>query len=172
MRNLKEIAKENGLEVINVGTSYGVKESEAIVGFKSLKEAQELADKENMVIQIFKNENGTSNCYTEYSNSVLDDFDIFQSYKEKYTVFTNEDVEHFQEVDIDERIEDGEFANESEREAWLKEMHEIKNRIANLKDDEFIYLDNDGNYSEAMSKTATDNTDEFGNHFIIGVTFE
>lgn len=169
MRNLKEIAKENGLEVINVGTSYGVKESEAIVGFESLEEAQELADKEGMNVCVFKNKNNTSSCFTKECENPYQEFNNIETYSD-YTIFRNTDAENFQEIDIDETLDSKEFANDKERKAWLKEMNEIKNCIASLADDEFIYLDNNGEYSEPLKEKAMSTVGTSGDFYIIGVS--
>ena len=54
MKNLKELAKQNNLETINVGTSYGLHEYDAIVGFKSFSEAVDFADENKLKVAAFK----------------------------------------------------------------------------------------------------------------------
>lgn len=56
MKNLNELARMNNLSVINFGTSYGLKEGEAIIGFASFQDAVEFAEKNKMKVATFKNE--------------------------------------------------------------------------------------------------------------------
>lgn len=163
---LNEIARINNLETISVGTSYGLKEGEAIVGFASFAEAKEFAENSGLRIASFKNEGGTSSCYQLYDENPCAGFDVLGNY-ENFTRFFKGDEEEFQSVDIDERIENEEFSEE-EKAAFLKEMNAVKARIESLADDEFIYLDNSGVYSEPLKKEDTSALRD-GDLYVIGV---
>ena len=165
MKNISELANQNNLSVINIGTSFGLKEGEAVVGFTSFQEAVDFAEKNNMKVATFKNEGETSSIYTLFDESPRAGFDVLNYYND-FTKFFKGDAENFQEVDIDETLENSDFT-EKEREEFLKDMSVIKTRIENLAEDEFIYLDNSG-YSEPMKKEDT-SVLQNGNLYIIGV---
>lgn len=164
MKNISELANQNNLSVINIGTSFGLKEGEAIVGFASYQEAVDFAEANNMKVATFKNEGETSSIYTIFDESPRAGFDVLGNY-EDFTKFFKGDAENFQEVDIDETLENSDFT-EDEREEFLKDMSVIKTRIENLAEDEFIFLDNSG-YSEPMKKEDTSVLQD-GNLYIIG----
>ena len=165
MKNISELANQSNLSVINIGTSFGLKEGEAVVGFTSFQEAVDFAEKNNMKVATFKNEGETSATYTLFDESPRAGFDVLGNY-EDVTKFFKGDEESFQELDIDETLENSDFT-EDEREEFLKDMNIIKARIENLAEDEFIYLDNSG-YSEPMRKEDT-SVLRNGNLYIIGV---
>lgn len=165
MKNISELANQNNLSVINIGTSFGLKEGEAIVGFASFQEAVDFAEKNNMKVATFMNEGETSATYTLFDESPRAGFDVLGNY-EDFTKFFKGDVENFQEIDIDETLENSDFTEE-EREEFLKDMNIVKTRIENLAEDEFIYLDNSG-YSEPMKKEDT-SVLRHGNLYVIGV---
>jgi hypothetical protein len=165
MKNISELANQNNLSVVNIGTSFGLKEGEAVVGFNSFQEAVDFAEKNNMKVASFKNEGETSSIYTLFDESPRAGFDVLGNY-EDFTKFFKGDAENFQEVDIDETLENSDFT-EDEREEFLKDMSVIKTRIENLAEDEFIFLDNSG-YSEPMKKEDTSVLQD-GNLYVIGV---
>ena len=108
MKNISEIANQNNLSVINVGTSFGLKEGEAVVGFTSFQEAVDFAEKNNMKVATFKNEGETSSIYTLFDESPRAGFDVLGNYEE-FTKFFKGDAENFQEIDIDESLENSDF---------------------------------------------------------------
>lgn len=165
MKNISELANQNNLSVVNIGTSFGLKEGEAVVGFTSFQEAVDFAEKNNMKVATFKNEGETSSIYTLFDESPRAGFDVLGNYAD-VTKFFKGDAENFQEIDIDETLENSDFT-EDEREEFLKDMSVIKTRIENLAEDEFIFLDNSG-YSEPMKKEDT-SVLQNGNLYIIGV---
>lgn len=165
MKNISELANQDNLSVINFGTSFGLKEGEAIVGFASFQEAVDFAEKNNLKVATFKNEGETSSIYTLFDESPRAGFDVLGNYKD-FTKFFKGDAENFQEVDIDDTLENSDFTEE-EREEFLKDMNIVKARIENLAEDEFIYLDNSG-YSEVQKKEDT-SVLRNGNLYIIGV---
>lgn len=167
MKNLKDLAKANNLSIINIGTSFGLKEGEAVVGFASFQEAIDLAEKNNMKVATFKNEGETASVYTLYDDAPRSGFDVLSHY-ENYTKFFKGDEQEFEEIDINETIESMDFDNKQEKSEWLENMREIKDRIANLKDGEFIYLDNSGVYSDVLKTEDTFDTYN-GNSYVIGV---
>lgn len=163
--NISELANQNNLSVINIGTSFGLKEGEAVIGFSSFQEAVDFAEKNNMKVATFKNEGETSATYTLFDESPRAGFDVLGNY-EDFTKFFKGDAEAFQEIDIDETLENSDFTDE-DREEFLKDMNVVKTRIENLAEDEFIYLDNSG-YSESLKKEDT-SVLRNGNLYIIGV---
>lgn len=165
MKNISELANQNNLSVINIGTSFGLKEGEAVIGFTSFQEAVDFAEKNNMKVATFKNEGETSSIYTLFDESPRAGFDVLNSYKD-FTKFFKGDAENFQEVDIDETLENSDFT-ENERKEFLKDMNAVKARIESLAEDEFIFLDNSG-YSEPMKKEDTSVLQD-GNLYVIGV---
>ena len=165
IEDLDRILKENGLYTIKAGTTFGLYEYDAVAGFASLEAAEEFAEKYGLNVNAFRNEGGTSPCYVLYDESPHAEFDVYSQYKEHAT-FCKGDAEVFQEVDIDERIENEDFSEE-EKAAFLKEMNAVKARIESLADDEFIYLDNSGVYSEPLKKEDT-SVEHNGDYYVIG----
>lgn len=163
MTNIKDLASKNCLYTINVNN--GV--DNAIVGFSTFAEAKDFADKHNMRVVSFKNAGGTSNSYEVYDDYPRAAFDVL-SHFEDYTKFFKGDENDFEEVDIKETVESMDFDSEQEKSEWLENMREIKDRIANLKDGEFIYLDNSGVYSDVLK---VEDTFEIynGTEYVIGV---
>lgn len=147
---LKNIAKANDLELVKVGNF-----DEAITGFKNFEQAQKLADENELRIVSIK-QKGNGNF--EYDcGGVYKAIDVLEQYKQtnKYTLFFKGDAEHFQEVDIDETLQwmKEDEASEEEIAEFLKERNEIKARIENLTDNQFIALDCANSvYSEALNK--------------------
>lgn len=160
---IKDLAIKNGLDTINVNN--GV--NNAIIGFASFTEAKDFADEHNMRVVSFKNAGGTSSSYEVYDDCPRAAFDVLSHY-EDYTKFFKGDEDEFQSVDINEVLENNEFSSEQEKSEWLENMREIKDRIANLKDGEFIYLDNSGVYSDVLKTEDTFDTYN-GNSYVIGV---
>ena len=160
---IKDLAIKNGLDTINVNN--GV--NNAIIGFASFTEAKDFADEHNMRVVSFKNAGGTSNSYEVYDDCPRAAFDVLSHY-EDYTKFFKGDEDEFQSVDINEVLENNEFSSEQEKSEWLEEMQAVKTRIANLKDGEFIYLDNSGVYSDVLKVEDTFDTHN-GNSYVIGV---
>lgn len=149
-QELKNIAKANDLELVKVGNF-----DEAITGFKNFEQAQKLADENELRIVSIK-QKGNGNF--EYDCGGVDQaFNILCLYEadNNYTLFFKGDAEKFQECDIDETLawmkEDE--ASEEEIAEFLKERNEVKARIENLADDQFIALDCANSvYSEALNK--------------------
>lgn len=147
---LKNIAKANDLELVKVGNF-----DEAITGFKNFEQAQKLADENELRIVSIK-QKGNGNF--EYDCGGVDQaFNILCLYEadNNYTLFFKGDAEKFQECDIDETLawmkEDE--ASEEEIAEFLKERNEVKARIENLTDDQFIALDCANSvYSEVLNK--------------------
>lgn len=166
MKNISELANANNLETINVGTSYGLHEYDAIVGFKSFSEAVDFADENKLKVAAFKKETSASN-YQLDDDAPRSGFDVLSHY-ENYTKFFKGDEQEFEDVDINETIESMDFDSEQEKSEWIESMREIKDRIANLKDGEFIYLDNSGVYSDVLKVEDTFDTHN-GNSYVIGV---
>lgn len=149
---LKNIAKANGLEVANVGFA-----KVALYGFDNFEQAEDFAGKNNLeVVEIKKKGNGNF----EYSTCCIDyGYDVVEAYENRgnYVLFFKGDAEDFQEYEIDETLEwlkDDEIS-ESEITTFLKEMNEVKAKIENLADDEFIAKDYDGNFTNVLKKHST-----------------
>lgn len=110
-------------------------------------------------------ENNTSEVYVNTGETPRFEYNVLAQY-EDFTRFCNEDADEFQKIDIDERLENEDFSEE-EKEEFLKNMNIVKERIKNLADNEFIYIDNGGCYSEAIKETDT-GTIINGDYYIIG----
>ena len=137
-QELKNIAKQNGLELVKVNNI-----DDAICGFKSFSQAQELADKYNLNVVLIQAKQGSSNY--EYKGSMTSAIDVFEQYKqnENFIFFTKGDAEEFQEYEINEILEwmKEDEASESEITTFLKDMNEVKAKIESLTDNEFIAKD-------------------------------
>nr|DAS41074.1 MAG TPA: hypothetical protein [Caudoviricetes sp.] len=164
MANLNELKKKYNLDIIKVGEN-GVAESEALVGFSSIEQAREIAEAEGLVLGEYMSENNTSEVYVNTGETPRFEYNVLAQY-EDFTRFCNEDADEFQKIDIDERLENEDFSEE-EKEEFLKNMNIVKERIKNLADNEFIYIDNGGCYSEAIKETDM-GTIINGDYYIIG----
>lgn len=165
MTNLNDLKKKYNLSVIKVGEN-GLAVSQALVGFKSLEQAQDIAQKEGLKVCEYMNEGNTSSVYVKTGETPCFEYNILVQY-EGYTKFYKEDVEEFQKIDIDERLETEDFTEE-ERRSFLEEMSIVKERIQNLTDGEFIILDNSGEYSEPIKENDMGAIIN-GDYYIIGV---
>jgi len=147
---LKNIAKANDLELVKVGNF-----DEAITGFENFAQAEKIAEENDLRIVSIK-QKGNGNF--EYDCGGVDQaFNILCLYEadNNYTLFFKGDAEKFQECDIDETLawmkEDDVI--EDEIAEFLKERNEVKARIENLTDDQFIALDCANSvYSEVLNK--------------------
>nr|DAM56660.1 MAG TPA: hypothetical protein [Caudoviricetes sp.] len=151
-QELKNIAKANDLELVKVGNF-----DEAITGFKNFAQAEKIAEENELDIVIIRKK-GNGNF--EYDcGGVYKAIDVLEQYKQtnKYTLFFKGDAEDFQEYDIDEILEWMKEEEKSEKEikAFLAEMNEVKAKIENLADDEFIAKDYDGNFTDVLKKHNT-----------------
>lgn len=151
-QELKNIAKANDLELVKVGNF-----DEAITGFKNFEQAEKLAEENELeIVEIKKKGNGNF----EYSTCCIDyGYDVVEAYKNRgnYVLFFKGDAKDFQEYEIDEILEwmKEEEKSEKEIEAFLAEMNEVKAKIENLADDEFIAKDYDGNFTDVLKKHNT-----------------
>ena len=114
--------------------------------------------------------NGVNNAIIGFSSftEAKDFADKHNMRVEDYTKFFKGDENDFEEVDIKETVESIDFDSEKEKSEWIESMYEVKDRIANLKDGEFIYLDNSGVYSDVLKVEDTFDTHN-GNSYVIGV---
>ena len=168
-QELKNIAKENHLEVISHANKYDT----VITGFKNYEEAKEFADKyeRNLyLIDIQPNAEFYAEAYprtekvdTSYLRSIFVDKDIKevkeQFCKGEFIYFDNSHVEDFQQVDIDETVEwmREEEKSEKEIEEFLTEMNGIKKQIEELADNEIIVKDiNEGRFFKVLSRCEKD----------------
>ena len=153
-QELKNIATQNGLELVKVNNI-----DDAICGFKSFSQAQEIADKYDLRLLTIKRK-GSGN-YEYDGCGISDDINVLEQYEQThcYTIFLKGDEVQFQEVDIDETLEQmkEDEASQEEIAEFLKEMNEIKAKIESLTDDQFIALDcANGTYTEVLPKMAAD----------------
>nr|DAW61978.1 MAG TPA: hypothetical protein [Caudoviricetes sp.] len=153
-QELKNIATQNGLELVKVNNM-----DDAICGFKSFSQAQEIADKYDLRLLTIKRK-GSGNY--EYDDcGISDDINVLEQYEQTncYTIFLKGDEVQFQEIDIDETLEQMKENEASQEEIaeFLEEMNEIKAKIESLTDDQFIALDcANGTYSKILPKMAAD----------------
>lgn len=149
-QELKNIAKENNLDFVFVNNT-----DNAICGFKNFKQAEELAELHNLNIVLIQANQGSNNY--EYKGSMTSAIDVFEQYKQNdnFIFFTKGDADEFQEYEINETLEwlKEDEVSESEITGFLKEMNEVKAKIENLTDNEFIAKDiRTGQFTDILTK--------------------
>lgn len=140
METLREIAEANNLQIIETTperNGYPSKLRDAIIGFDSFKEAQELADKHGLSIEVFETKDGWSlwyrSGYTKYEA-----FNISaETFGDNYHAFSNDiDEDEFIEIEIIPLIED--ISDFTKLQELIDTKKEIYDAIENAEDDELV----------------------------------
>lgn len=158
-QELMNIAKENGLKVANI-EDLGTVVYDFFDFNKAVEFAKEYKLEDN--IHVIRKEDGNLEEveYVVYSDDYtgLDyGFNLLERYKndeQEVIQFFKGDAEYFQEHDINEIIEcmKEEEKSEEEIEKFLAEMNEVKTKIENLSDGEFISKSCNGDFTDVLPK--------------------
>lgn len=168
MIDIEDIAYENGLELIETTSAWngypqGLKK--AIIGFDSFEQADELAKKNGLSIEIFTKRDGW-NLWYRTGNKALSPFErSAEECGDDYREFSNEDLEEFYENEVQPSVSD--FADFASLRSFLDNKEKIYDKIEEADDDELV-ITLDGNYYETIKKTTMSYCYDT-HHFAIGL---
>ena len=154
--SLQYIAYENGLTYIETSSQpngYPTNIKGAIIGLSSFKEAQKLADENNLSIELFTKKDGqdlwyrTGNLAHEPMKNSSEDFGDNYSKLEKMS------ESEFLENEVSERLKDLIDAGENfeSLKEYIKEQEKLFNEIESMEDDEIV-ITCQGEYYETIKK--------------------
>ena len=148
---IEDIAYENGLDLIQTtseSNGYPSNIKPAIIGFESFAEAQEIADKYDLSIEHFQKRDGWS-LWFRNGNTADEAYEMTdETFGANAMVYYKQDIEHFQENEIDAFIED---YDEDDREDFIAEKMEILEHLRSMEDDEAVLTD-EGRFVEVIKQ--------------------
>lgn len=169
--SLDDIASECDLELIETtssGNGYPSDLKCAIIGFDTFEQAQELADKHNLDIEIFTKKDGwqlwrrTNNWANKAFENSADD------YGDDYSQFNGGmSEEDFFEQEVEPIISDNNFATFEELKDFIETKEIIYQEIENAEDDELV-ITNCGMYYETIKAKSMRFYNDT-NHSVIGL---
>ena len=153
MTNLTTLAKQENLELISTTDSqngYPHNEMQAVIGFDSFEQAEELAEKNNLSVEIFTKRNG-NDFWFRTGNKAYEAFERESAdYGEDCTTYTKEDVEKYYTNEIEGMLSD--FEDLDELSAFVDSHKAIYAAIKNLKDGELLVVC-DGEICDTVQQT-------------------
>ena len=153
MTNLTTLAKQENLELISTTDSqngYPHNEMQAVIGFDSFEQAEELAEKNNLSVEIFTKRNGNDFWFrTGYKA-----YEAFERESADYgagcDTYTKEDAEKYYANEIEGML--SEFEDLDELSAFVDSHKAIYTAIKNLKDNELLVVC-DGEVCDTVQQT-------------------
>ena len=153
MTNLTTLAKQENLELISTTDSqngYPHNEMQAIIGFDNFEQAEELAEKNNLSVEIFTKRNG-NDFWFRTGNKAYEAFERESAdYGEDCTTYTKEDVEKYYTNEIEGMLSD--FEDLDELSAFVDSHKAIYAALKNLKDGELLVVCN-GEVCDTVQQT-------------------
>ena len=153
MTNLATLAKQDNLELISTTDSangYPSNEMQAIIGFDHYEQAEELAEKNNLSVEIFTKRNG-NDFWFRTGNKAYEAFERESAdYGEDCTTYTKEDVEKYYTNEIEGMLSD--FEDLDELSAFVDSHKAIYAALKNLKDGELLIVCN-GEVCDTVQQT-------------------
>lgn len=153
MTNLTTLAKQENLELISTTDSqngYPHNEIQAIIGFDNFKQAEELAEKNNLSVEIFTKHNG-NDFWFRTGNKAYEAFErVSADYGEDCETYTKEDVEDYYANEVEGMLSD--FEDLDELSAFVDSRKAIYAAIKKLKDGELLVV-RDGEVCDTVQQT-------------------
>lgn len=153
MTNLTTLAKQENLELISTTDSpngYPSNEMQAVIGFNNYEQAEELAEKNNLSVEIFTKRNG-NDFWFRTGNKAYEAFERESAdYGEDCTTYTKEDVEKYYANEIEGMLSD--FEDLDELSAFVDSHKAIYAALKNLKDGELLIVCN-GEVCDTVQQT-------------------
>lgn len=153
MTNLATLAKQDNLELISTTDSpngYPGNEMQAIIGFDNYEQAAELAEKNNLSVEIFTKRDG-NDFWFRTGNKAYEAFERESAdYGEDCTTYTKEDVEDYYANEVEGMLSD--FEDLDELSAFVDSRKAIFAAIKNLKDGELLVVCN-GEVCDTVQQT-------------------
>ena len=153
MTNLTTLAKQENLELISTTDSsngYPSNEMQAIIGFDNYEQAEELAEKNNLSVEVFTKCDG-NDFWFRTGNKAYEAFERESAdYGEDCTTYTKEDVEKYYANEIEGML--SEFEDLDELSAFVDSHKAIYAALKNLKDGELLIVCN-GEVCDTVQQT-------------------
>lgn len=167
-RNLEDIAYENGLELIETTSGwngYPQGLQKAIIGFDSFEQADELAKKNGLSIEIFSKRDGW-NLWYRTGNKAWEPFErSAEEYGDEYRQYSKEDLEGFYMHEVQPNVDA--FDDFASLRDYLNGMEDVRDKIEDADDDELV-LASFGGYYDTIKKTTMAYSYDT-HHFAIGL---
>lgn len=167
-KDLESIAEENGLEVITTTSArngYPKRLQRAIIGFDTFELADKLAKENGLSIEIFTKRDGWSLWYREGTHAFSPFERDGEEYGDEYRRYSKEDLEGFYVNEVQPSV--CAFDDFESLRCFLDIMEEIRDRIEDADDDEYI-LASCGGYYDTIKKTTMSYCYDT-HHFAIGL---
>lgn len=152
--DLRTLAKQENLELVSTTDSqngYPHNEQQAIIGFLNFEQAEELAEKNDLSIEIFTKRNG-NDFWFRTGNKAYEAFERESAdYGEDCITYTKDDVEDFYANEIEGML--SEFEDLDELSAFVDSRKAIFAALKNLKDSELLVVCN-GEICDTVQKMA------------------
>ena len=153
MTNLTTLAKQENLELISTTDSqngYPHNEMQAVIGFDSFEQAEELAEKNNLSVEIFTKRNG-NDFWFRTGNKAYEAFERESAdYGAGCDTYTKEDAEKYYANEIEGMLSD--FEDLDELSAFVDSHKAIYAALKNLKDGELLVVCN-GEVCDTVQQT-------------------
>lgn len=153
MTNLATLAKQDNLELISTTDSpngYPGNEMQAIIGFDNYEQAEELAEKNNLSVEVFTKRNG-NDFWFRTGNKAYEAFERESAdYGEGCDTYTKEDVEDYYANEVEGML--SEFEDLDELSAFVDSHKAIYSALKNLKDGELLVV-RDGEVCDTVQQT-------------------
>ena len=153
MTNLTTLAQQFNLELISTTDSsngYPSNEIQAVIGFNNYEQAEELAEKNNLSVEVFTKRNG-NDFWFRTGNKAYEAFERESAdYGEDCTTYTKEDVEKYYANEIEGMLSD--FEDLDELSAFVDSHKAIYAALKNLKDGELLIVCN-GEVCDTVQQT-------------------
>lgn len=153
MTNLTTLAQQFNLELISTTDSqngYPHNEMQAIIGFDNFEQVEELAEKNNLTVEIFSKRDG-NDFWFRTDNKAYEAFERESAdYGEGCETYTKEDVEKYYANEIEGML--SEFEDLDELSAFVDSHKAIYSALKNLKDGELLIVCN-GEVCDTVQKT-------------------
>lgn len=121
----------------------------AIIGFDSFEQADELAKKNGLSIEIFTKRDGW-NLWYRTGDKAWEPFErSAEEYGDDYREFSEEDLEGFYENEVQPFVSD--FADFASLRSFLDNKEKIYDKIEEADDDELV-ITSEGNYYDTIKK--------------------
>lgn len=153
MTNLTTLAQQFNLELISTTDSpngYPSNEMQAIIGFDNYEQAEELAEKNNLSVEVFIKRDG-NDFWFRTGNKTYEAFERESAdFGEGCDTYTKEDAEDYYANEVEGMLSD--FEDLDELSAFVDSRKAIYAAIKNLKDNELLVVC-DGEVCDTVQQT-------------------
>ena len=159
-KDLVEIAIENGLQLVETtakSTGYPERLQEAIIGFDTFEQAEELAKENGLSIESFHQNEGCDLWYRTGSTAYEPFRRSAEDFGDDYSEFSKEDLEDFYENEVQPMVSD--FENFDDLRSFLDQKEKIKDELEDAEDDEIVITRCGEYYDTIKERTMSYNYD-------------